>query len=274
MKNLSHNFQLLLFTICISCALWGCNSRQSKNINEYSVAAVLYQQQSGEYIGLANQAYQIAGLRMDTAVLHQHEKDLAVITDLDETALDNSMQQAQLILDDSAYTSNSWKNWVNGEKAMAVPGALAFFKHIDSLKAWVGKQKSHRVSIFYITNRGQSDLVHTMNNMKALGFPQVTAGHFKMFSDGGNKQKRRDSVMAQYHVVLQLGDDLNDFSGDFFNKSYQDRKHIADSLRKHFGNDFILLPNAMYGGWQTGLYSDFKTTNQDSVRHILLKGYK
>jgi 5'-nucleotidase (lipoprotein e(P4) family) len=95
-----------------------------------------------------------------------------------------------------------------------------------------------------------------------------------MFSDGGNKQKRRDSVMAKYHVVLQLGDDLNDFAGYFYNKSYHERMHIADSLQKHFGVDFISLPNPMYGGWQTGLYTDYKTTNQDSVRHILLKGYK
>ena len=64
------------------------------------VMPILYQQQAAEYRALCLQAYNIARERVNQYKNTKTDKDsLAIITDLDETALDNSANEAQLFLD-------------------------------------------------------------------------------------------------------------------------------------------------------------------------------
>jgi len=228
---------------------------------EYTVAAVLYHQQSGEWRALSMQAFQLATLRVKAALSKPHKRPLAIISDLDETLLDNSAFQAQLAIDDSSYTDSNWHEWSRAKKAKAMPGAREFLDFVTK----------NKVAIFYVTNRDSIDLPYTIENMAGLGYPQDTASHFKVYTDKGNKQARREAVMKDYDVILQLGDNLNDFSGAFYHKNYKERKSIADSNATHFGVDYIVLPNPLYGDWEGALYS---TPNHDSIRHALLEGYK
>jgi 5'-nucleotidase (lipoprotein e(P4) family) len=70
------------------------------------VMPVLYQQQAAEYRALCLQAYNIAKERVNQYKTVKTDKDsLAIITDLDETALDNSANEAQLFLDSMTYSS-------------------------------------------------------------------------------------------------------------------------------------------------------------------------
>src|ERR1700761_9242142 len=52
--------------------------------------ASLWQQKAAEYRALCFQAYNIAHLRADQAVAKPSKKPMVIITDIDETLLDNS----------------------------------------------------------------------------------------------------------------------------------------------------------------------------------------
>ena len=62
----------------------------------------------------------------------------------------------------------------------------------------------------------------------------------------------------------------------FDKKSAADRIHLTDSLQAEFGQRFIVLPNATYGDWESGLYPDYNKQTAGVKWHIrrsLLKGF-
>jgi len=66
--------------------------------NSGKVWGSIYQQGAAEYKALCFQAYNIAKLRLDAAIKKHHTKPFAVVTDIDETLLDNSPYDAQRAL--------------------------------------------------------------------------------------------------------------------------------------------------------------------------------
>jgi 5'-nucleotidase (lipoprotein e(P4) family) len=68
------------------------------------------------------------------------------------------------------------------------------------------------------------------------------------------KEARRQSISQKYRIVLLLGDNLNDLSNVFERKSVADRLIEVDKMREMFGRKFIVLPNAMYGDWESAIY--------------------
>jgi len=83
-------------------------------------------------------------------------------------------------------------------------------------------------------------------------------------ADGSSdKSARREAVAARYNVLLYFGDNLRDFSETFANKNflpkdptqedYQKaiarRAAAADDARVHWGIDWFVLPNPVYGEW-------------------------
>ena len=85
----------------------------------------LWVQTSAEYAALATAAYRHGQLALDdaladktwTAATEQNGAFAplppAVILDLDETVLDNSRMQAQLVIDRTVYSRERWKAWVD-----------------------------------------------------------------------------------------------------------------------------------------------------------------
>jgi 5'-nucleotidase (lipoprotein e(P4) family) len=57
-------------------------------------------------------------------------------------------------------------------------------------------------------------------------------------------------------VVLLVGDNLNDFNDDFAAKSIADRKAQVDRERADFGSLYIVVPNPMYGDWESAVYGN------------------
>ncbi|MCB1035730.1 MAG: 5'-nucleotidase, partial [Acidobacteria bacterium] len=67
-----------------------------------------------------------------------------------------------------------------------------------------------------------------------------------------DKETRRAEVARVYRVVLLVGDDLNDFiSGG--RAGVEDRQALFDSTLERWGQEWILLPNPMYGSWEKAL---------------------
>jgi 5'-nucleotidase (lipoprotein e(P4) family) len=222
-------------------------------VAEYQVGAVLYMQKAAEYRALAYQAFNLAKMNLDADFDKRNIKKLpkaerkmprAIVIDVDETVLDNSPAQAAQIKNNLPFVQSNWTNWVNMRKAKAIPGAVDFLNYA-ALKG---------VRVFYVTNRNEAEKQATIDNLKSVGFPDVSAETVVVRTTESGKEARRQSISQKYRIVLLLGDNLNDLSNVFERKSVADRLIEVDKMREMFGRKFIVLPNAMYGDWESAIY--------------------
>jgi 5'-nucleotidase (lipoprotein e(P4) family) len=230
----------------LACAVG--TTAQTQADKEYEVGAVLWQQSSGEARALAYQSYALARMILDRDLRMNRRSRMkrAIIVDIDETILDNSAHETWLIRNHQSYNPKDWTEWCKQAKADAVPGALEFLHYANS----------RGVRVFYVTNRQQAEKEGTATNLKRLGFPEVNDETLLIRTDNASssKEPRRRAISAKYHMVLLMGDDLNDFS-DFFenNKTVEGRIAAVEQKKGQFGTHFIMLPNPMYGHWEEAI---------------------
>ncbi|MEN0051487.1 MAG: 5'-nucleotidase, lipoprotein e(P4) family [Bacteroidota bacterium] len=271
MKN--YHF-ILLFIVLSGCRTSQVDTHQADSnanipVREHSIQSVLWQQLSGEYKALCYQAFNLASFQLDKILLEKKEegKPLAIITDIDETVLDNSPFNAKMIETDEEYSRDNWKEWGELENAAAVPGALAFLKYAES----------KGVQIFYISNRYVNQKEETKANLKKLGFPFIDEQHILLRAKTSGKEERRKTVLKENEVIMLLGDNLSDFADVFDGKPTNERNKSVEDLRHQFGTTFIVLPNPMYGDWENkGLYEgnyNWTPTQKDSLRRAKLSSY-
>lgn len=259
-------FGLLAFLLVNSCSnsnAFNSNPEPEPAIgsNDYLTMAVLYQQKSAEYRALCYQAFNFAKYKLDQSSKAMGiMKAQAIVVDIDETVLDNSPYQAKSILDAINYPA-FWDDWVMKADAKPVPGALEFLQYASSQGA----------KIFYISNRKEKLREATLSNLMSLGFPNADNDHLLLQTEESSKKARRDNVAANHWIVMLIGDNLNDFSEVFEKKSIPERFEITDSLKSEFGNRFIVLPNAMYGDWESAIYGYKYPANPDEKTEILHK---
>jgi 5'-nucleotidase (lipoprotein e(P4) family) len=228
--------------------------------------AALWQQQSAEYKALCFQAYQLAALRLDQHLQQQRKKPLAIVTDIDETVLDNSPYTVHEALKGQEYTEKTWLEWTSKAIADTVPGALSFLKYA----AFRG------VAIYYVTNRLEKERGATLENLRRWQFPDADDAHLLLKTTTSEKEARRQQVLATHDVVLFIGDNLSDFAAIFDKKPYQERAQITKAAAADFGNRFIVLPNPMYGDWEGALYNfqyNLSVPQKDSILRSRLKNY-
>jgi 5'-nucleotidase (lipoprotein e(P4) family) len=229
---------------------------------------VLWQQTAAEYRALCYQAFNLAALRLKQVPKKKGRKvKYAIITDLDETILDNSYSEAQLLKEGKFYSDTSWKQWVNTSAATALPGAVKFLQ-AASKKGF---------TIFYISNRNMADIPCTLRNLKILELPNADTAHFLFMSNTSSKESRRQQVATKYTIVMLLGDNLTDFTSAFEKKSISERFAETDAAKEEWGKKFIVLPNSTYGEWENALYNyqhNLSPMQKQAIRSYLLKGYK
>ena len=229
---------------------------------------VLWQQTAAEYRALCYQAFNFAALRLNEIPKNKLRKQkLAIITDLDETILDNSYSEAQLIKEGREHSNQSWKEWTSQSAAKAVPGAVEFLQ--------MAKKKG--ITIFYISNRDTGDVASTLINLKKLQLPDADTAHMLFLSNTSSKEIRRQIVMSRYNVVMLLGDNLNDFIQVFEGRKISERFAETDKLKDEWGKKFIVLPNATYGEWENAVYDYDRKLNleeRETKRKSKLKGYR
>ncbi|HEX6188002.1 MAG TPA: 5'-nucleotidase, lipoprotein e(P4) family [Pyrinomonadaceae bacterium] len=227
--------------------------------NEHQVGGILWTQTSGEWRALSYQAFALARLRLDQDLRANRNRRIrrAVIVDVDETVLDNSPYQAMTVKTRTAYESKSWLAWCEKAQAAAIPGAVEFLRYAHS----------RGVRVFYVTNRRESEKQCTAQNLKKVGFPDVSDATVLVRTDVSSKQPRRDAVGRKHRVVLLMGDNLNDFAEIFEKSKTIDSRFSATNLNKsNFGTRFIVLPNVMYGAWEEAIYGDAsKLTEEQKV---------
>jgi len=82
------------------------------------------------------------------------------------------------------------------------------------------------------------------------------------------KEPRRLEIAKNYRIVTLLGDNLNDHADFFESRSVAERFAETDRVRDLWGNKFIVLPNAMYGEWESAIYRDDKTRTTNDVKRL------
>jgi 5'-nucleotidase (lipoprotein e(P4) family) len=224
--------------------------------------STLWMQRAPEYRAIVAQVYRLATEKISapstgSAALEQAgtpaeqlaRLPTAVVLDLDETVLDNSVYQARLLRDRATYNNTTWGEWVRAGEAEALPGAREFIA--------AARRLGH--TVFYISNRDCSTpkptaddpcpaKTATVRNLVALGIdPKPDPGHLLLRAEKpewtSGKTSRRSFIGANYRIVALVGDDLGDF--------VDPQTFVADRerLEPHFGADWFLLPNPIYGSW-------------------------
>ena len=259
---------ILIFTVSCTVAprISISNVGNENPISHDKIFSTAFQQKAAEYRALCLQAFNIARTRVDEIVLLKSDKPQVIITDIDETILDNSPYQVHQALQGKDYESSSWNEWTAMSNADTMPGSASFLKYA-SLKG---------LEIFYITNRGEKERQVTLKNLRKFNLPNSDNAHLFLRTTTSSKEERRQNIAATHSIVMLMGDNLGDFSFLFDKKNTNERLQNVDYLANEFGNRFIVLPNPVYGDWELSLYNYNSTLTQvqkDSIINASLHGY-
>lgn len=244
------------YFVTVSTAQQGTGTTPVTADNEYQVGAVLYMQKAGEYRALAYQAFNLARWQLDADLDKKNAKKIpraernkprAVMVDIDETVLDNSPPQAYAIKNRLPFNLKDWYAWGEMRKAKAIPGAVDFLNYADS----------KGVRVFFVSNRDEVQKQATIDNLKNVGFTNISSENVLLHTDTSSKEPRRQKILAKYRIVFFMGDNLDDHSNVFEKRSIADRFAEVDKAKDLFGKRYILLPNAIYGTWENAIY-DYK----------------
>lgn len=241
---------LLLYTaLCFTTASCTVRISQTEGLStdiakSGKLWASLWQQRAAEYDALCFQAYNIAKLRLDKSVSESHSKPLAIVTDIDETVLDNSPNAVQQALQGKDFEQEAWYKWTSKAACDTIPGSTSFFKYAAS----------KGVTIFYITNRDEREREATLRNLQKYDFPNADNGHLLLKQTNSGKEIRRAAVLKTHEIILLIGDNLSDFTSLFDKKPEQERTIVAQNQSENFGKLFIVLPNATYGDWENAIF--------------------
>ncbi|MEA2103184.1 MAG: 5'-nucleotidase, lipoprotein e(P4) family [Candidatus Cloacimonadota bacterium] len=219
------------------------NAENPQMNDESFLMAALWQTTSAEYRALCYQAYNIARVNLEKDMQIKTEKKRAILVDMDETIIDNSLYNAVRVVREQEYPKEFYK-WIDSSKADAVAGAMDFLNFADR----------NNYEIFYITNRRMESYDISLKQLQTMNFPQADSLHLLLKETSSNKETRRQMIAGKYHIALLLGDNCDDFSEEFYRKSIEERKNAVNFLKDEFGTKFIILPNPIHGAWKKAIY--------------------
>ncbi|WP_314241651.1 5'-nucleotidase, lipoprotein e(P4) family [Empedobacter tilapiae] len=229
------------------------------------IYAAFFQQRAAEYQALSQQAYNVAKFRLDEAIANKGSKPLAIVTDIDETFLDNSYYAVEMAKQGKTWSQDTWANWTSKGVATPLAGSLEFFQYAAN----------KGVQIFYITNRYEVERSGTLANLQKYNYPLQSPQNLILRSKESSKETRRQNVAKDYDIVLLLGDSLTDFSNLFDNhKSEKERAAAVETLKSEFGKRFIVLPNVGYGDWESAIFNYKYDLTQEQKDSILYEAAK
>ncbi len=232
------------------------------------LASDLYVQISAEYQACCCQIYHLAATQLKATLMQRQSAitNPAVVMDLDETVLANSAFEVFLYENNLEHTPNLWEEYEahHPGDVRLVPGAKQFIKMAEALG----------VTVIFISNRSE---LHRQATADALGRLEInTAGlddrlYLRQTNGPSGKAARWQVVRAKYNVLMFFGDNLLDFSEIFaaqklsnnatsedYLEAIQRRASLVDAADCHWGVDWFVVPNPMYGEWEKLIRPDPK----------------
>jgi 5'-nucleotidase (lipoprotein e(P4) family) len=253
-----------LIFIIISCSNQEKNSLFTSGSSDHLLNATLWYQKSGEMRANYYQAFNLAKLSLEKNLQnYTGDKKPAIVFDIDETLLNNSYFEADLIIAKNSYTPENWKEWSDKQCATDLPGAIDFVNFAINTE----------VEIFYVSNRTVKEVNSTYNNMQELGFPEIPIENFIFKETTSSKIDRRNSISENFEIILLLGDNLNDFNGIFEARNVNSGFEAVDNNKDLFGDKYIIFPNPMYGNWEKPLIKDESLSKYEHRIKALISSY-
>lgn len=263
--------------VLLGSVLVGC-SPGTPPANETDVAdagnallyAVAWKQTAAEYRALYYQGFALAQLRVEQALVDPARADrpLAVISDLDETLLLAPDYWGYLVGQNQDFFDDAvWDRWVPGNHFVASPGAQEFLEFC----------LANSVEVFYVTNRDQGEATDALAlaNLQALGFPYADAEHLRVLRETSNKETVQDAIRQTYDIAVMLGDNLNDFSRQFYVADVDAREALLESARARIGTDYIVFPNPTDGHWIRAIFGESEppptAANRERLRQAAMR---
>ena len=228
--------------------------------------ALAWKQTAAEYEALYYQGFNMARLHLMQALddADRTGRPLAVISDLDDTLLMARDYWGHLVETDHDFFDDArWDRWVTEVQAIASPGALEFLEFCVA----------NGVEVFYVTNRDQGDKTFdlVLNSLQTLGFPYADADHLTVLRESSNKEPAQNLIREKYEVVVMLGDNLNDFSRQFYLTDVAARLAVVEGEKNRFGAEFILFPNPTDGHWLRAIFGESEPAPTAANRQIMRK---
>lgn len=225
-------------------------------------------QRSAEYKALCHQAYNMATFRLEQFAASKEftakANKWAIVTDIDETILDNTPNAVHQALRAEDYTDESWDEWCAMAQADTLAGARDFFRRADALG----------ISIYYISNRTEANRQGTLRNLQLYGFPQATDEHLMLRQTTSDKTARRNEVLKTHNILMLLGDNLGDFDHLFDSADEATRYAGVKRMANEFGRKFIVLPNPNYGTWEKAMNGGYPSLQvKDQKLRSMLRNY-
>jgi len=197
---------------------------------------------SAEHRALFLQVFRTATANVEAAAATREDGTWTVVTDADQTILDNSLYQIERERQGLGFTRESWHAWTKRREAVPLPGARGFLARVRSLGG--------RIAV--VTNRRESECPDTEAVFRAhdLAFDVMLCRP----DDGpSDKNPRFEAVAAgttpaglpPLEIVAILGDNIRDFPG-----RSQALHEKGDEAFADFGRRSFVLPNPMYGSWE------------------------
>ncbi len=233
--------------------------------------AVIWLQSSTEYAAVTAGVYHSATAALIEIAESTPERaeSMAIVLDIDETVLDNSRYQGQLVFDDATYESGSWDEWIALRAAPAVPGVVEFIETSQSLGFHVAFITNRACRARPDSNEDCPQKEDTLVNLEDVGIDTKSTTLFLRGerppeqcrllltgpeqADGvwsSDKTSRRECIELDHAIVMLFGDQLGDFvelEEGSFDASGRD---VAAEFEEYWGNTWFMLPNPTYGGWR------------------------
>jgi 5'-nucleotidase (lipoprotein e(P4) family) len=201
-----------------------------------------YVRHSAEYRAAFLQAYGGATARLERMVEEEslEEGTWAVALDGDETVWSNALYEQERALLGLGYTRTSWGRWVRSKRATALPGAVAFLRRVHELGG--------RVAI--VTNRTRTECPYSEQNAREIGLEYDVMLCKVSTSEKEARWRAIEAGTASptlppLRVVMWVGDNIQDFPD-----LDQELRRGDDAAFADFGDQFVMLPNPMYGSWE------------------------
>lgn len=236
----------LALSLLAACATTAPDQALPPDAPSDLLLATLFVNASAEYDATCHTVYAAATERLESIVRSRPPggRPAAVVLDVDETVLDNSPYEVRLVETGTGYPEG-WDEWCNEAVAEPVPGVSEF----------IARARALDVEVFFVTNRKAHLEEGTRRNLALHGLLEdrdadVVLMRGEVPEWTRDKTTRRQHVERTHDLALLAGDNVGDFYA--FAKEEPTNPERAASIAAraaHWGNDWFMLPNPMYGGW-------------------------
>ncbi|MEO8401943.1 MAG: HAD family acid phosphatase [Gammaproteobacteria bacterium] len=192
-------------------------AKEPKNLDFVKLSLVRYHD-SGEYqkdqARTIDKAMEYLKSRLERAQRTHKNKKMAVVLDIDETALSNYPDLYRMGFGGSPLEINSAID--KGVDAAIAP-TLKLYRYA----------KANNISVFFITGRTEKNRASTEKNLAASGYQNwdgisLRADDFKDKSAAAYKINARNLIEKQgYVIVLNIGDQQSDLTGGHADKTFK-----------------------------------------------------